>query len=112
MVLLAAFIIYRQITSAFRPLRKAAQAMAAVSKGDLSTAVECNTNNEITEMLTGIQHMRDNLREIIDAIHRATDELNQVANEVRSGAEARNQMRSARSWTPSGASPNTRTCSH
>jgi len=86
-VLLAVFIIYRQITSAFRPLQKAAQAMEAISQGDLSTSVECNNDNEIAEMLNGIQHMRDNLREIIGAIHRATDELNQVANEASEVAE-------------------------
>jgi methyl-accepting chemotaxis protein len=86
-VMLALFIIYRQITAAFRPLQKAALAMEAISQGDLSTDVECNTNNEISDMLIGMQHMRDNLRSIIGAIHRATDELNQVANEAGHVAE-------------------------
>ena len=81
-VILAVFVIYRQITSAFRPLQKAALAMEAISQGDLSIEVECRTNNEIADMLTGMQHMRDNLRNIIGAIHRATDELNQVASEA------------------------------
>ncbi|MCB1774499.1 MAG: methyl-accepting chemotaxis protein [Gammaproteobacteria bacterium] len=86
-VLFAVFVIYRQITVAFRPLQKAAQAMEAISQGDLSTEVDCQTNNEITEMLVGMQQMRDNLRNIIGAIHRATDELNQVASEAGQVAE-------------------------
>jgi methyl-accepting chemotaxis protein len=86
-VLLALFVIYRQITSAFRPLQKAAVAMEAISDGDLSVEVRCEANNEIADMLLGMQHMRDNLRRIIGSIHDATDQLNQVASEASQVAE-------------------------
>ncbi|MDJ0741006.1 MAG: methyl-accepting chemotaxis protein [Gammaproteobacteria bacterium] len=81
-VLLAIFIIYHQITRAFRPLHKAAEAMAAISQGDLSMDVKCTTNNEIAEMLNGMQQMRDYLRGMISSIHEATEQLNQVAREA------------------------------
>ncbi|HOP17657.1 MAG TPA: methyl-accepting chemotaxis protein [Gammaproteobacteria bacterium] len=89
-VLLAIFVIYRQISSAFSPLGKAAEAMAAIADGDLSVEVSCNTRNEIAEMLAGMQSMREYLRGIIGSIHRATDDLNQVA--VEAGQVAQRSM--------------------
>ena len=86
-VLLAIVVVYRQISNAFRPLGKAAEAMAAIASGDLSVEVTCNSNNEIAQMLAGMQAMREYLRGIIGAIHRATGDLNQVANEARQVAE-------------------------
>ncbi|MCB1802562.1 MAG: methyl-accepting chemotaxis protein [Gammaproteobacteria bacterium] len=86
-VLLAMFITFRQVSVAFRPLQKASMAMAAIAKGDLSTEVTCETENEIAEMLAGMQNMRDYLRGIIGAIHEATNELNQVAHEAGQVAE-------------------------
>jgi methyl-accepting chemotaxis protein len=86
-VVLALYILLRQITSAFRPLHKAAQAMEAIANGDLSTEVSCETNNEIAEMLNGMQHMRNYLRDMIGALHEATGELNQVAVEAGQVAE-------------------------
>ena len=86
-VLLAIVVVYRQISNAFRPLGKAAEAMQAIASGDLSVEVTCNSNNEIAQMLAGMQAMREYLRGIIGAIHRATGDLNQVANEARQVAE-------------------------
>lgn len=83
----AIFAIFRQMTRAFRPLTKAAEAMSAISRGDLSVEVRCHTNNEISEMLAGMQNMRDYLRGIIGAIHEATGELNQVTVEAGEIAE-------------------------
>jgi len=78
-VFLAVWLIYRQISSAFRPLATASQALAAIARGDLSFEAKCDTTNEITEMLAGMQSMRDSLRDMIGSIHGATDELNEVA---------------------------------
>ena len=86
-VLLAIVVVYRQISNAFRPLGKAAEAMAAIASGDLSVEVTCNSNNEIAQMLAGMQAMREYLRGIIGAIHRATGDLNQVAIEAGQVAE-------------------------
>ena len=63
--------------------------MQAIASGDLSVEVTCNSNNEIAQMLAGMQAMREYLRGIIGAIHRATGDLNQVANEARQVASAR-----------------------
>jgi methyl-accepting chemotaxis protein len=86
-VLLAVFVLFRQITAAFQPLHKAAASLEAISRGDLSVDVECETNNEIAEMLHGMKHMRDYLRDIIGALHEATGELNRVAGEASQVAE-------------------------
>ena len=86
-VLLAIVVVYRQISNAFRPLGKAAEAMQAIASGDLSVEVTCNSNNEIAQMLAGMQAMREYLRGIIGAIHRATGDLNRVAIEAGQVAE-------------------------
>jgi methyl-accepting chemotaxis protein len=86
-ILLAILVIFRQISGAFRPLTDAAGAMQAIAKGDLAVDVSYRANNEITELLGGMQDMRDYLRGIIGSIHTATDELNQVAFEAGQVAE-------------------------
>ena len=86
-ILLAIWVIFRQIASAFRPLGEAAEAMQAIAKGDLAVEVSYQADNEIAEMLAGMRDMRDYLRSIIGAIHTATDELNQVAVEAGQVAE-------------------------
>jgi methyl-accepting chemotaxis protein len=95
-ILLAILIVYRQISTALRPLGKAAQAMDAIASGDLAVEVSCTSRNEITELLDGMQGMRRQLRDIIGSIHSATDELNQMTAEAgqvteRSTAGARRQ---------------------
>jgi methyl-accepting chemotaxis protein len=86
-ILLALVIIYRQISTALRPLGKAAEAMDAIASGDLSHEVSCRVRNEITELLDGMQAMQRHLRDIIGSIHGATDELNQVSQEAREVTE-------------------------
>ena len=86
-ILLAIWVIFRQISNAFRPLGQAAEAMQAIAKGELAVEVSGQTDHEIGEMLAGMQGMRDYLRDIIGAIHAATDELNQVAFEAGQVAE-------------------------
>ena len=86
-IALALFVVFRQVTSAFRPLGKASEAMAAIARGDLSVDVSCSANNEIADMLAGMQRMRDYLRDMIGSIHNATDELNQVVAEASQVAE-------------------------
>ena len=86
-ILLAMWLIYRQVSSAFRPLGIASRALAAIADGDLSFEAKCDTKNEITEMLVGLRVMRDSLRDMIGSIHGATDELNEVAFEAGQIAE-------------------------
>jgi methyl-accepting chemotaxis protein len=86
-ILLALVIIYRQISTALRPLGKAAEAMDAIASGDLSHKVSCRVRNEITELLDGMQAMQRHLRDIIGSIHGATDELNKVSQEAREVTE-------------------------
>ena len=86
-VIVAAVVLFRQITTAFRPLGKATEAMSAIASGDLSVEIKCHTDNEIADMLKGMQGMRDYLRDIIGAIHNATGELNQVTREASQVAE-------------------------
>ncbi|MCP3671005.1 MAG: methyl-accepting chemotaxis protein [Gammaproteobacteria bacterium] len=66
----------------FVPLQKAAKMMKSISKGDLTTDITCNSNNEITKMLTEMQTMQSNLREMIRAILESSDHLAEASDKT------------------------------
>lgn len=83
LVLLAiATVIFWQMTSAFRPLRRAVETMQQIAAGDLSGEISCTARNEIADMLDGMAEMRMKLRNIVEALHHNTGALQQVAHEA------------------------------
>jgi|GEM_PF-5846492 len=78
--LIALIIVYRQIDKALLPLQKAVIAIKHIENGNLSFNVECNTKSEIADMLFGIKHMRDTLRELILNITDTSKKLNHASS--------------------------------
>lgn len=78
-LVLALAFIYWQINSAFVPINKAVVAMSAISQGDLTQEITCNTKNEIADMLAGMAQMQINLRDTIAQVFSSTEQLNDAA---------------------------------
>ncbi len=82
-----AIAIFWQMNTAFRPLTKAGEAIKAIADGDLSHEVSCESKNEISEMLQGIEEMRQRLRTIVEALLSNTEALQSVAKQASDTAE-------------------------
>ncbi len=63
------------MTRAFKPLRKAMDVVQAIAKGDLTHEIECDTRNEIADMLQGMSEMRQQLRHIVQSLLQNTQAL-------------------------------------
>ena len=81
-LILMGLLISWQMTRAFKPLKKAMVAIHAIAEGDLSNEIECDSRNEIAEMLEGMAEMRKQLRGIVQSLLENTSVLQGVANEA------------------------------
>ncbi len=81
-LILMGLLISWQMTCAFKPLKKAMVAIHAIAEDDLSNEIECDSRNEIAEMLEGMAEMRKQLRGIVQSLLENTSVLQGVANEA------------------------------
>jgi methyl-accepting chemotaxis protein len=81
-------VLYLVVKSAFRPLDKAVVAMSQIAAGNLTENITCDSKNEISKMLGGMQEMQHNLREMIESILGSSRKLNQMAAEASEITEA------------------------
>ena len=79
---LIAGLISWQINRAFKPLRKAMLSVHAIAEGDLSQEIQCDSRNEIAEMLSSMIDMREQLRNIVQSLLDSTNALQGVAVEA------------------------------
>ncbi len=66
----------------FVPLQKAIVVMKGIAQGDLTVQVECNSSNEVAQMLYSMKEMQDNLRSMIHAIHESAEQLAVTAEQT------------------------------
>ncbi|WP_285260502.1 methyl-accepting chemotaxis protein [Halopseudomonas bauzanensis] len=76
---LSALLITRQIT---RPLNETRQALQRIADGDLTHQQAVTRRDEFGELQLGVQHMADNLRELIGRIHESVTQIASAAEEL------------------------------
>lgn len=64
------------------PVNKLCEAIAKVSKGDLSQKLEAGSNDEIGILTTSLNGMVDNLNQMVRQVNRASDELNTITGDI------------------------------
>lgn len=73
----------RRMSNGFAEANEMAQAIA---KGDLSRTIRLDGNDEITDLLTQIRQMQQNLRDLISQITRSAGTIATVSNRVAEGS--------------------------
>lgn len=90
------------INRIYRSLREAGEAAAAIAAGNLSHPMPPASNDEVGELVAKISIMRDNLRELIAAVHQNVEGVTQAASELSSAANGRAQAGESQSAAASG----------
>ena len=70
------------INRIYRSLREAGEAAAAIAAGDLSCPMPVTSKDEVGVLITKIAIMRDNLRELITAVHQNVNIVTQSAADL------------------------------
>lgn len=86
-VLGAAVIVYLNVRSVVRPLRKLNEATAILGQGDLTQRLDSFRQDEIGALAGNFQVMVDNLRSMIEGVKEMTDNVSVSAEQLSTGAE-------------------------
>lgn len=74
------------INRIYRSLREVGEAAAAIADGDLMYTMPPASKDEVGELVHKISIMRDNLRELVSAVHRNVESVTQAAHELSASA--------------------------
>ncbi|MFA6188817.1 MAG: methyl-accepting chemotaxis protein [Sulfuricurvum sp.] len=74
------------INRIYRSLREVGEAAAAIAAGDLMYTMPPAGKDEVGELVNKISIMRDNLRELVSAVHRNVESVTQAAGELSASA--------------------------
>ena len=77
-----AWVISRSVT---RPLRHAAEMTAAVAGGDLSTRVQADGADEVSDVLRGLVAMQASLRDVVSRVRESAESVSTASGEIASG---------------------------
>lgn len=83
---------YKIISSITLPLNQSVRTVNAIADGDLSYPIPKGSNNELGRLLTGMLHMRDQLKAMITEVDDDAKSVNQSATDIRLQA---NDMKNA-----------------
>lgn len=86
-VLGAAVIVYMNVRSVVRPLRKLNEATAILGKGDLTQRLDSFRQDEIGALAANFQAMVDNLRSMVEGVKDMTDNVSVSAEQLSTGTE-------------------------
>jgi len=71
--------------SVTRPLRRAAEMTAAVAGGDLSTSVQADGADEVSDVLRGLGTMQASLRDVVARVRETAEGVSTASGEIASG---------------------------
>ena len=78
---------YKIIASITLPLNQSVSTVSAIADGDLSIDIPAGKNNELGRLLTGMLHMRDQLKAMISDIDHDAKSVHRSATEIQSQAD-------------------------
>src|SRR5450830_479847 len=85
MLVLGSVIAFFTTRSIVKPLQYAVKAAEAVAAGDLTTAIEVRTKDEMGQLMRAFKHMNDSLNGIVAEVRRGTDSITTASGEIASG---------------------------
>lgn len=74
-----------------KPLNKVVLAAESVAKGDLTVAVNYQSQDEIGQLAYAFNEMTSNLRELVEKTNQTTNQVAAYSNKLKSGAEQSSQ---------------------
>jgi len=84
-IVLGSVIAFFTTRSIVKPLQYAVKAAEAVAAGDLTTAIEVRTKDEMGQLMRAFKHMNDSLNGIVAEVRRGTDSITTASGEIASG---------------------------
>src|SRR5450830_994408 len=84
-IVLGSVIAFFTTRSIVKPLQYAVKAAEAVAAGDLTTAIEVHTKDEMGQLMRAFKHMNDSLNGIVAEVRRGTDSITTASGEIASG---------------------------
>jgi methyl-accepting chemotaxis protein len=69
------------------PLRRAADIVDVIAKGDLSQHIVSESHDEVSSLLSGIGRMQDSLRMLVGQVRGSTDSIQVASQEVAQGSQ-------------------------
>jgi methyl-accepting chemotaxis protein len=84
-VLLAGLFGLMLVRGISRSLNQAVDATNAVARGDLSHRIEVQGNDEITQLLSALSAMQDNLTQVVSNVRRGSESVSTASAEIASG---------------------------
>ena len=81
---LCAWLITRSVT---RPLTQAVEAVERVTEGDLSQPIVVEGRDEVAQLLSGLDRMRNGLRSLVGNVRGSTDSIQIASREVAQGSQ-------------------------
>lgn len=76
------FLVTRSIV---KPLKAATGVTRRVAAGDLTSAVENHSQDEVGQMMKGLQHMNDSLRQLVGDVRSSTHIITSTSQEIAAG---------------------------
>ncbi len=67
------------------PLKRALRVTERVASGDLTSRIDVAGNDELAQMMAGLKHMNDSLRQLVGEVSNSTQIITNTSNEIAEG---------------------------
>ena len=67
------------------PLKRALRVTERVASGDLTSRIDVNGTDELAQMMEGLKHMNDSLRQLVGEVSNSTQIITNTSNEIAEG---------------------------
>lgn len=76
---------YLVTQSIVQPLRRASTITQRVAAGDLTSQIEVRTRDEVGQMMDGLRHMNEGLKQLVGEVHHSTQTITATSQEIAQG---------------------------